>query len=273
VPAIPLSRLNSDIEELARHFHQPGDFCSLLNAVLDRFANYVYRPGEAVRTRLHIHRYHVDPMVISKIEQKIKPACLDDPAAALLLADVLWSDNHYESRLLAAKILAMLPLETQDQIATKIAKWANPRQESMILMDLFEFGCASLRNNNPSALFEIAENWLSSEDTETQMLGLRLLLSIIRHSGSPQLPRIYSLLHTPFQHAVPRFHTVFLDLLSSLIERSPVETSLFLRQVLLMNPSSECLRIIRRKLSSFPPSLQQNLRQALALVGEDGQLY
>jgi hypothetical protein len=273
MPAISLSRLNSDIDELARHVYQPEDFCRFLNAVLDRFANYVYRPGEAVRTRLNISRYHVDPMVISKIEQKIKPACLVDPNAALLLADVLWHDNHYESRLLAAKILGLLPLEAVEQTASQVEEWARSEQESAVLMDLFDFGCAGLRNQNPAALFDMAENWLNKEDADIQMLGLRLLLSIIRNTASIQLPRVYSLLHSPFQHAVPRFHTVFLDLLGSLIERSSVETSLFVRQVLLLNPSRECLRIIRRKLSSFPPSLQQSLRQSLALLSEDSPLY
>jgi hypothetical protein len=273
VPAIDLARLNSDIDELARHVHQPEKFCRFLNAVLDRFANYVYRPGEAVRTRLQIQRYHVDPMIISKIEQKIKSACLHDPDVALALADVLWHDNHYESRLLAAKILGMLPLESDGQISAQVEKWAGPEQESAVLMDLFDYGCTGLRNTNPGILFEMAEKWLGNEDAEIQMLGLRLLLSIVHHSASLQLPRVYSLLHSPLQHAVPRFHTVFLDLLSGLIERSAVETGLFIRHVLLLDPSRECLRIIRRKLSSFPPRLQYNLRQSLALVAEDGQLY
>jgi hypothetical protein len=69
---------------------------------------------------------------------------------------------------------------------------------------------------------------------------------------------------TPLCQASPTgLHADLVEVIKALIQRSPVETAYFLRQILAISSNPNTARVVRRLLPEFSPDLQASLRKAL----------
>ncbi len=105
MPAIQLARLKIQVTELLTHFQEPLDFLREFHSMLDFYADRTRRSGQSGKPKPLIRAYNVPRQVMRRIASDITPLVIADPENALLLADQLWGDGWYESRLLAIEIL------------------------------------------------------------------------------------------------------------------------------------------------------------------------
>jgi hypothetical protein len=263
MPAIQLARLRQQAAHLADLFDRPDQFCRALKDIFELYADRVHRPGQSGEPPPLIPRYNVTAPLIRHLYIELIPAANSNASHTLTLCDRLWEDPFLESRLLAASILGQAPLQSPDAILNRIERWAISSAEKLILDTLVQNGLARLRLEQPSALLQRAESWLDSGDPTLQKLGLSALIPLIADDSFENLPAIFHLL-VPFIRKAP--HPIkpdILNVLRSLVRRSPQETAYFLRQSLESSENSDTAWLIRQTLTQFPQGTKESLRAAM----------
>lgn len=263
MPAIQLARLKIQVTELLTHFTEPADFLRELHAMLDFYADRTRRSGQSGKPKPLIQAYNVPRQVMRRIESDISPLVAADPKNTLALADHLWADNWFESRLLAIAILGMLPPDSTNVIVERLQVWGKDCREDALLDALLDTGAAPIRSEFPDEYFLLVENWLSSGDLPSRKVGLSALPALIQNPEFENLPALYRLLAPLVRDSASALETDLIGVVRSLGRRSPQETAYFLQQNLKAPHKTGLGVIIRRSLDVFPPELEESLRAVL----------
>ncbi len=271
MPAVQLTSLNQQIDALAQRFLDPVDFQNGLEALLVRYADLTYKPGQAVRqTGLPYSSYRTAPIVMRALEDRLAFLAPRYPEPAITIAEGLWKAEKTEPRRLAAVLLGNLPAEHVDSVLSRLKTWSVPGVEFGHLEALFSLGSARLRREDSPKWLEMIHTWLNSTDQAIVRLGVMAVTTLARDQNFENLPAIFTLSGPLLAQSSGELQTELRALLVQLARRSPAETAFFLRQVIGSRPSPMLLRIIRRCLPEFPVESQARLRSLLqALPRED----
>ena len=264
MPAFQLAKLKSQINDLGDSFTRPKEFRQGLKDILEKYANWGYRPGLEVTSVSLIPSYHMPPLVLHLIEQEIIKLSQKYPGAAISLADNLWQDEYLEPRLLAVTLLGQCTLSPPEPVINRIREWGMPGEEKRILDALFESGTINIRKKLPEQWLGLIEGWIVDGDASYQALGIRALLSIISDSQFANLPPVFRMLGMVFQRSNADQYPVLEDVFEALAYRSPSETAYFLRQQLTSDSSNDVIsHIARRTMSYLPQAGQESIRDVL----------
>jgi len=264
MPAIQLARLKKQVDQLVWTFTRPQDFQRGLKNLLEMYADWSYRPGEAIEPASLLPAYHVSPLLLDQVEQQLSRQCQEMPAASLALADILWQNEYFEPRVLATFILGQIPLKPAEEVTKRIKTWSVPALDKKLQEAIFSQATLCLRREETTTWMEIINEWLSASPAASKAMGLRALVSLLEDRDFENLPIVFNLLQPLILTAPSRLHGELLEVLQSLVRRSPVETTYFLRQVLSSTSSAVSTRLIRQILPSLSPELQASLRKSLA---------
>ncbi|MBA4398810.1 MAG: hypothetical protein C0396_02925 [Anaerolinea sp.] len=271
MPAVQLTSLNQQIDALAQRFLDPVDFQNGLEALLVRYADLTYKPGQAVRqTGLPYSSYRTAPIVMRALEERLAFLAPRYPEPAITIAEGLWKTEKTEPRRLAAVLLGNLPAEHVDSVLSRLKTWSVPGVEFGHLEALFSLGSARLRREDSPKWLEMIHTWLNSTDQAIVRLGVMAVTTLARDQNFENLPAIFTLSGPLLAQSPGELQAELRALLVQLARRSPAETAFFLRQVIGSRPSPMLLRIVRRCLPEFPVESQARLRSLLqALPRED----
>ncbi len=264
MPAIQLARLKTQIDQLVWTFTRPQDFQRGLKNLLEMYADWSYRPGEAIEPASLLPTYHVSPLLLHQVEQQLTRQCQEMPAAGLALADILWQNEYFEARLLAAFILGQIPLKPGEEVTRRIKDWSVPSLDKKLQEAIFSQATLRLRREDTTTWMEIINEWLSANPAASKVMGLRALVLLLDDQEFEDLPTVFTLLHPLMLSAPSRLQAELLEVLQSLTRRFPVETVYFLRQALSSTSSPIAARLVRQVLPSLSPELQASLRKSLA---------
>jgi hypothetical protein len=208
--------------------------------------------------------YNIAAPVMRQVEEELtRQTEIWGPQAGLDLADALWQDGFYESRLLAAHLIGISWNAEINQLTSHISAWVIPDEDNRILQALFEAGKASIGKNRLDAWLDLIQSWLNADAIHIQELGVRALRTVVDDPNYENLPPIFTLLGPVVASAPTALHPDLAELISSLAHRSPAETAYFLRRMLVGAQEPSITRLIRRCLPAFPPETQARLRDAL----------
>ncbi len=263
MPAIQLARLRIQVADLVESFSRPGVFVQKLRDLLDFYADRARRPGGRGAKASLMPAYNVSPQVLRHIERALQPEVLADPSAALTLADALWLENWYEFRLLALQVLGWIPPSPPDPIVERIQSWSRSVGREHVLDKNWIRGMAGLMQESPGSALALIEDWLSAPQESLKVLGLRVVQSLMEEGETNHLPAFFNLIAPILQEPGSIPEGEILDAIRALARRSPHETAYFLRQNLAMSEREEMGRLIRLSLGSFPPDVQERLRDHL----------
>ncbi len=271
MPAVQLTSLNQQIDALAQRFLDPVDFQNGLEALLVRYADLTYKPGQAVRqTGLPYSSYRTAPIVMRALEDRLAFLAPRYPEPAITIAEGLWKTEKTEPRRLAAVLLGNLPAEHVDSVLSRLKTWSVPGVEFGHLEALFSLGSARLRREDSPKWLEMIHTWLNSTDQAIVRLGVMAVTTLARDQNFENLPAIFTLSGPLLAQSPGELQAELRALLVQLARRSPAETAFFLRQVIGSRPSPMLLRIVRRCLPEFPVETQARLRSLLqSLPRED----
>ncbi|MFA5837627.1 MAG: DNA alkylation repair protein [Bellilinea sp.] len=271
MPAVQLASLNQQIDALAQRFLEPVDFQNGLEALLVRYADLTYKPGQAVRqTGLPYSSYRTAPIVMRALEDRLAFLAPRYPEPAIAVAEGLWKTEKTEPRRLAAVLLGNLPAAHVDSVLGRLKAWSVPGAEFGHLEALFSLGSVRLRREDSQKWLEMIHTWLNSTDQAIVRLGVMAVTTLVHDQNFENLPAIFTLSGPLLAQSPGELQTELRTLLIQLARRSPAETAFFLRQVIGSQPSPMLLRIIRRCLPEFPLETQTRLRSLLqALPRED----
>ena len=263
MPAIQPARLKQQAANLAHHFDNPEKFVRALMELLEFYADRTHRPSKSGAPAPLMQSYYVAPPVLRQIILALTPRVTADPANAFTLADALWETPIFEHRTLAAKLLELIPPSSPEQILSRVAAWAKPDEEERLLEELFNKSLASLRRENIGPIFRLVEDWLNASEIETQILGLKGLLSCAQDNSFENLPYIFKLLSPILSKADADLYPYLLDVIQALARRSQQETAYYLRLNLAISEDPNTARLIRQAMPFFPNRLRASLRKAM----------
>ena len=117
MPAVQLAQLNRQIDKLIWHFTRPQDFIKALHELLEFYSNRgVYRPGRMIQPARQINTYYTSSIIIREIEKELKRQTIENPDAAMTLADALWHENFTELSTLSSFMIGLLPVTPPDAV-------------------------------------------------------------------------------------------------------------------------------------------------------------
>ena len=263
MPAVHLSRLKKQINELIRSFTDPDRFCIELYHLFEFYADLTYRPGYAVSPPALKPSYAPPVMLIRMLEEELVPLAIQYPLAALNVVDQMWQAVYLEPRLLSVTILGNLPLQPAEEIEKRLLEWASPDLDPRLMAALFNQGSAIIRAQEPQKWISFAENWLESKNITINAMGLRALLPIINPDHDDLVPTIFRLI-TPFLLTPrPEIQGESLLIIEALAKHTPAEAVFFLRQMVALSTNPATGQLARRAIHFFPEDRQDRLNQSL----------
>jgi len=268
MPAFQLARLKAQIGELIRLFTRPAEFHRELTDMLEFYADHGYRAGEEVQSLSLVSAYRVPPLVMRNLEVSVSEMNRENPHAGLALVEELWKDLYSEPRHLAATLLGKMPPDLKEDVAGRLKSWARPGLQEQYLDLLIVFGGIRLRHEDDRAWLCLLEEWLTDKDPETQKIGLRAAVLTIQDNKYKNIPPLFKLITPPLLECADQLKGSILEVLESLVIRTPSETAYFIRQMATnSNTSAETMKLLRQCLSFFSAEDRSLLRDAFQLSG------
>ncbi len=245
MPAIQITRLRIQVARLLEHFNQPEQFARSLADLLDFYSDRARRPGKLTTLEPIQKQYRVHPAVLKQIGDELNAPCREQPEAAVALAERLWRDSHYEPRLLAAGILALLPAASVGLMTDKLLAWARPGEDRVLIDLLLKKASTRLMETDPKLLRKVIVNWLKDRSIQQQSIGLRALCLYIQLIPADSLPEVFKLL-TPLPVKPASYLMSDLEaLIGALYQRSPGETLFYLEQLAAKRQTPDMKRFLR----------------------------
>ena len=259
MPAVEMSKLTKEIELLLRLWEQPEPLLVRLTDLLEYYSDHLYQPGEQIRTTPTLPVYRVPPIVLRQLERTFTHAAADQPQPGLALADTLWQQAHQETLLLSAAILGGLPVVFHPAVIQRISSWASIDLPSSLIFQLIDLATRQIRLHSLQNWLNTVTTWLQQETHAFHSFGLLALQPLIKDPQFENLPFVFRVI-TPYIQAPPaEFIPELVEILGSLAQRSPSETTYFFRQAINASSSSETLRLLRRALPFLPQTAQNSL--------------
>jgi hypothetical protein len=185
------------------------------------------------------------------------------PADVLPLCDELWAEQNYDLKMLAARLLGLVPVTSPEPVVVRINSWISEELDNRILDGVFEYGLIRLHQETPGILLDLVSYWMDSANPYLQHAGLRALLPMINKSGTENLPSIFRMLTPYLRITPPGLRPDILSILIALAHNSPSETAYLLRQNLNAPDNPDTAWLIRRVMDEFPEEAQAGLRVAI----------
>lgn len=257
MPAIQLSRLKIQAARLAELIPTPEIFVRSLRTILDYYSDRTHRPGQSGEPPPLLPAYNVPSPVLRHILRELIPLLSTNQSQGLALCDALWVQEQFECRIMAARILGLLPVDPLEPVYERIRAWVL-EDEDRVLNELLAQGLTRWRQEAPTSYLIHLTEWLKSPSFKEQTVGLKALLPLIEDRSFTNFPVLYKILNPLVRVAPSQIRPDLLPVLRCLAKRSPKETAFLLRQNM---TAQDTPWLTRRLLAEFPSELQQSLRE------------
>src|SRR6266516_2786503 len=261
MPAIDLARLRKQTAQLADIFDQPSAFLRELREVLEFYVNRSLRsPGVAPSSVLQTYRTPV--VVLRQIEKELGSIAERQPIQALELADALWDEGWLETKLLAAFLLGRIPPQ-EERLLARLTAWTQAVRDSEVRAALLTTSLSRLRKETPDLFFVLVKEWLHPARQRMWSNGVQALVPLISSPDFDNLPPIFEIVEPILKSSPATLQFDLQELIITLFEASPDETTYFLQQILKETKSPLPAVALRRMSPKLPPELQSSLREML----------
>jgi hypothetical protein len=262
MPAIDLARLRKQANRLADFFFLPDEFMKHLREMLEFYVNHTLRTVENVAPGSNLKTYRTPTAVITQIENELRPSAEANPEFALELADTLWDEGALETRLLAAYLLGRIPPK-EEQLLPRLTAWSRQVRDPQVRSALLSTSLMRMRKENPEQFLNLIREYLHPARTSSWSNGMQALLPMIADASYANLPPILDILEPIIEEAPAALQNELTDLIIALYRASSSETTFMLKHVLSNTENPMTAVTMRRIVTSFPPLLQNELRDLL----------
>ena len=262
MPAIQLTRLKKQLAELRLQWPDAQMFYRGVLRLLEYYADHSLRPGQAGEPSPLLFTYQVPPPLIREIVVELDDLAVSQPMHTVQICDLLWNDPSYETRLLAIRLLGVLPF-LPGEVTTRAARWMAVTTDEQLVQAMFTFGLAQFAAIDPDAFMLLVGDWLGSPAIETQALGLRALGTLLAVPAFENFPPCFRLLSPLVRQSTPDLRPELVNVLRILGERSPQEAVYFYLDLLDGSVSAQAPILIRLALDPLPAEQARRVRQKL----------
>ena len=261
MPAIDLARLKKQTAYLADIFGEPAIFLRELREMLEFYVNRSLR-SQSVAPSSVLPTYRTPVVVLRQIEKELGPVAEKQPLQALDLADSLWDEGWLETRLLAAFLLGRIPPQ-EERLLARLTAWTQGVRDPEVRAALLTTSLTRLRRETPDLFLVLVKEWLHPARQRLWSNGVQALVPLISAPNFDNLPPIFEIVEPIVKAAPATLQYDLQELIITLYEASPDETTYFLQQILKGTKSPLPAVALRRMSSELPTDLQLNLRELL----------
>ncbi|GAB4434243.1 MAG: hypothetical protein Kow002_21330 [Anaerolineales bacterium] len=260
MPAIDLARLRKQANRLADFFFLPEEFVRHLREILEFYVNYTMRRKETVAPGSTLPTFRTPKVVLRHLENELNLLAIENPSAALELADRLWDEGYLETRQLAAFLLGRIPPQ-EELLLTRLTAWTQQVRDPDVRAALLTTSLKRIREETPDDFLILISEWLHPARQRLWSNGIQALLPLITNPKFENLPPIFEITRPIIEAAPGAIQTDIRDLLSAYFRASKTETVFYLREILENSNNPLTVVTLRRILPGLPEDLQKELRQ------------
>src|SRR5574339_1079699 len=261
MPAIDLARLKKQTARLADLFDQPNDFLREHREILDHYVNRTLR-SQGVAPSSVLPTYRTPTVVLRQIENELGPVAEKQPIHALELADALWDEGWLETRLLAAYLLGRIPPQ-EERLLARLTAWTQAVRDPEVRAALLTTSLTRLRRETPGLFLVLVREGLHPARQRMWSNGVQALVPLISSPEFDNLPPIFEIVEPILKASPATLQYDLQELIITLYEASPDETTYFLQQILKGTKSPLPAVALRRMSPDLPPELQTSLREMI----------
>jgi hypothetical protein len=200
---------------------------------------------------------HVPAPVLKRLCTKIHQRGRTQDDEWIQAAEALWRSGKREMRMVAICMLGEAPQKHMFRLASV---WAAESDDVNVLRALATEGIGAWRKADPDRTLMTAGEWAESE--AMQAFGLMVLEQSLRDGSIHHLPSVFDLLSGLAGEARGLRWDALRDLLITLAEQSPAETTAYLLEEMATG-DARTQRLARVVSESLPAALQSQIRSAI----------
>jgi hypothetical protein len=261
MPAIDLARLKKQTAQLADVFGEPATFLRELQEILEFYVNRSLR-SQSVAPSSVLPTYRTPVVVLRQIEKEIGPVAEKQPILALELADALWDEGWLETRLLAAFLLGRIPPQ-EERLLARLTAWTQAVRDPEVRAALLTTSLTRLRRETPDLFLVLVREWLHPARQRMWSNGVQALVPLISSPEFDNLPPIFEIVEPIIKASPATLQYDLQELILTLYQASPDETTYFLQQILKGTKSPLPAVALRRMAPELPTELQSSLREMI----------
>lgn len=262
MPAINLPRLKIQTAKLMDRFDDPEEFLRELHNLFELYADRTLRKGAILSPISVLPSYRVSPPVIRQLELELGARTQSDPDHSLVIADLLWEDAYYETRLLAAYLLGRMT-PGGEAFMERLTAWVSETRDPAIANTLLTTSLMRLRSENTDDFLLLMGKWAHPSRNKMAPSVMIALVPLLKNKNFHNLPPVFNLVQPIIEAASLTTQQELSTLLGALYDASPVETTFFLRQLVTISTRPHAIQNIRRILPTLPQPLQDDLKEAI----------
>ncbi len=263
MPSIDLTRLNQQVEDLARVFPDPAAFIKAFHDLLGFYHRYAHRRQKDAIPFTFLPAYDLPPQLMPQLELYLRPTATRDPSTTLGLVDALWQQDHYEDRELAAFLLGQLSGPNENAVYARLGEWIKQPQDRALLAALLTKAGQASRAANPQGWKQFLLSLLENPGHHSKAAGLLGLADWVPLASSDDYPVILTRMRLFLQDPGELLQDQLERLVAGLAKRNPKETAYLLKEVLSDTPGPAIEQRIRGYLQYFPESNAESIQASL----------
>ncbi len=244
------------------NYGDPDGFLRELHNLFESYTDRLLRSRAISSPVSVLPSYRIPPAVMRHLELELGGRVQADPERALPLADKLWEDGYFESRLLAAFLLGRIPPHG-DAFLDRLTTWVADTRDPAISNILLSTSLARLRAEAMDDFLKLVGNWARPSQKKMWSSAINALLPLLRDKNFHNLPAVFMIVQPILESAPATMQKDLANLVNALYDTSPVETTYFLRQVVSLSAHTHIVQNIRRILPTLPKELQKVLRESI----------
>jgi hypothetical protein len=263
MPAIQLSKLKNQINQVVAQFNHPDIFLHELRGLSEFYANRVHRVGLMGEPEPIQNHFNLPKPFLRQLQLAIIDLPAIYPDEAVTLARKLWNQPYYEFQLLSAYLLGFVPITRATEVLHIIQQFALSCQDKNILMELAEASSNKIGHEHPDLLLKQIEEWMDCPEKNLNRLGLYALAKVSDEKDFENLPGVFTLIAPLTRKIDKRFKNEILQVVISITKRSPTETAYLLKNNWTIFNQPDTAWLIRQCLEYFPAELRKSLQEII----------
>ena len=248
MPAINLLQLRKQINALLWDFTNPPVFKTNLEEIMQMYSVTTYKPGAELLREIEAPEETIPPIVLRELDLALFQTVRDHPAAAMTLCQTLWDDPNLELHSSATRMMGQLPIEESASVFEFIEKNIETYLPSQTKRMLIENATKTIRQKNPEALADRAKQWSADPLIRKKEAGIIAVIILADDASYENLPALFNSAEILLQKPLVSLQNQYLELIRSLLHRSDVETSFFIRRLVETYSSEQQFRLVRKVL-------------------------
>ena len=231
MPAINLVILRKQTTEVSEYFFEPQRFIFHFIQLMDFYSNRTIKPGKTIGSNAQIKTYKVQDPILRTLFSKLSPLASKNPETTLKLANLLWDENIFETRILAIRLLSSLPAEKNLTTLKIIEKWVRKCREDDLLIEFAEYPLMTIQEENWKEYLSTINKWLRSKSATLNHMALESINTLLKEKVVVDLPPLFKTLKSLFAQPPFALRSQMNPIFKSLIRQSPNEIMYLIRNI------------------------------------------